>query len=265
MALSSIATVLTYSWSGRPADGMPGAAAWSPPLDPVRTQAPLLAASRGRGGAARGGAAGRTGSSGAAPATPPPAVPSDLLRAALDGLDVGVIVCGLDLRLRFANRTAGALLGHEARLQLGRRMPVCLRRAIRAGASLAAAAPRAAILRGPGPRLLLAVKLLDAETLLLLLTSAEVPPRTVGDLLGAFGLPVQQRRVVELVRQGLNNRAIAAALELSAGTVKQYLAAVFATFQVGSRVELVALLDELLRAVRVGAGPDGEPWTAVRA
>lgn len=55
-------------------------------------------------------------------------------------------------------------------------------------------------------------------------------------------LTVAERRVAKLAVEGLRNREIAAALGKSVTTVKTQLVAVFAKLQVGSRVQLAALL-----------------------
>ena len=65
--------------------------------------------------------------------------------------------------------------------------------------------------------------------------AASVPPLTR-----------RERELVELVRQGLRNRDIAAELGVTEGTVKVYLHAIFDKFQVENRTELAMRAAELV-------------------
>lgn len=56
----------------------------------------------------------------------------------------------------------------------------------------------------------------------------------------------RERELVELVRQGLRNRDIAAELGVTEGTVKVYLHAIFDKFRVESRTELALRAAELI-------------------
>jgi two-component system nitrate/nitrite response regulator NarP len=56
----------------------------------------------------------------------------------------------------------------------------------------------------------------------------------------------RERELVELVRQGLRNRDIAAELGVTEGTVKVYLHAIFDKFQVENRTELALRAAELV-------------------
>jgi two-component system nitrate/nitrite response regulator NarL len=56
----------------------------------------------------------------------------------------------------------------------------------------------------------------------------------------------RERELVELVRQGLRNRDIAAELGVTEGTVKVYLHAIFDKFKVASRTELALRASELI-------------------
>ncbi len=56
----------------------------------------------------------------------------------------------------------------------------------------------------------------------------------------------RERELVELVRQGLRNRDIAAELGVTEGTVKVYLHAIFDKFRVGNRTELALRAAELI-------------------
>jgi len=56
----------------------------------------------------------------------------------------------------------------------------------------------------------------------------------------------RERELIELVRQGLRNRDIAAELGVTEGTVKVYLHAIFDKFQVENRTELALRATELV-------------------
>jgi len=56
----------------------------------------------------------------------------------------------------------------------------------------------------------------------------------------------RERELVELVRQGLRNRDIAAELGVTEGTVKVYLHAIFDKFRVGNRTELALRAADLI-------------------
>jgi two-component system nitrate/nitrite response regulator NarL len=57
----------------------------------------------------------------------------------------------------------------------------------------------------------------------------------------------RERELIELVRQGLRNRDIAAELGVTEGTVKVYLHAIFDKFNVENRTELALRAAELIR------------------
>ena len=57
----------------------------------------------------------------------------------------------------------------------------------------------------------------------------------------------RERELIELVRQGLRNRDIAAELGVTEGTVKVYLHAIFDKFKVDNRTELAMRAAELIR------------------
>jgi len=57
----------------------------------------------------------------------------------------------------------------------------------------------------------------------------------------------RERELIELVRQGLRNRAIAAELGVTEGTVKVYLHAIFDKLRVDNRTELALKAAELIR------------------
>ena len=57
----------------------------------------------------------------------------------------------------------------------------------------------------------------------------------------------RERELVELVRQGLRNRDIAAELGVTEGTVKVYLHAIFDKFQVDNRTELAMRAADIIK------------------
>ena len=67
-------------------------------------------------------------------------------------------------------------------------------------------------------------------------------PELAGLIADAYGLTARERRVTELVAQGLPNAAIAAQLFLSTYTVQDHLKAIFEKLAVSSRGALVARL-----------------------
>ena len=82
-----------------------------------------------------------------------------------------------------------------------------------------------------------------------------IPPRLMERVLtlstgagGAEGpwpeLTPRERDVVEQVAEGMSNKRIAAALEISEGTVKQYLHVIFRKLKISNRVQLTLLAQE---------------------
>jgi DNA-binding NarL/FixJ family response regulator len=61
------------------------------------------------------------------------------------------------------------------------------------------------------------------------------------------GTASRERELIELVRQGLRNRDIAAELGVTEGTVKVYLHAIFDKLHVENRTELALRATDLIR------------------
>ncbi|MEB2320733.1 MAG: response regulator transcription factor [Pseudomonadota bacterium] len=71
-----------------------------------------------------------------------------------------------------------------------------------------------------------------------------------------LALPTRQREIVELVAQGLSNKAICRQLNISPNTVKTHLATIFETLGVRSRYEIFALVH------KAGGFPTADPASA---
>ena len=76
---------------------------------------------------------------------------------------------------------------------------------------------------------------------------AEHTRRAEAKAASAPPLTRRERELIELVRQGLRNRDIAAELGVTEGTVKVYLHAIFDKFHVENRTELALRAAELIR------------------
>ena len=81
--------------------------------------------------------------------------------------------------------------------------------------------------------------------------AAFYPPRS-GTAMGSFpGLTAREREVLELIAQGLDNAQIAARLELSEKTIRNYLVSVFDKLEVETRAQAI------VRAREAGLGKSG--------
>lgn len=163
---------------------------------------------------------------------------SHLALAALDGLDLGVIVCApAGDRVLLANETARKLtdeLGQPA-------LQAALRDAITSSLTTAV---RLAL--PSGRRVFVRTRRLR-DGWLVTLRGEVLREDDLVDLLRRFGLSLRERQVIALVRVGHTNEHIGRELGISEGTVKQYLNGVFKTFDVHSRGELVALIEQIAR------------------
>ena len=163
---------------------------------------------------------------------------SHLALEALDGLDVGVIVCAPSGdRVLLANETARRLTDE---LDV-RALQAALRDAI---TSALTSAVRIAL--PSGRRVFVRTRRLR-DGWLVTLRGEVLREDDLVDLLRRFGLSLRERQVIALVRAGHSNEHVARELGISVGTVKQYLNGVFKTFDVHSRGELVALIERIAR------------------
>jgi len=107
--------------------------------------------------------------------------------------------------------------------------------------------PQGMVLKTSDPGLLL--ECMDAVTAGRSWVDPEIAERTRQAEAKAASAPPLTRRVpelIELVRQGLRNRDIAAELGVTEGTVKVYLHAIFDKLQVENRTELALRAAELI-------------------
>jgi DNA-binding CsgD family transcriptional regulator len=168
------------------------------------------------------------------------------LAAHAGDLEPGLLLLDDEDGIEMANAAAGAWLDELP--EDGRRLPLVVTavaqraREIASGESDVAAAARVRaasgrwiLVRGSvvrnGTRDRTAVTLGPART-------HELAPLVAA----AYGLTARERRVTELVAQGLSTAAIAARLHLSAFTIQDHLKSVFEKLDVSSRGELVARL-----------------------
>jgi two-component system nitrate/nitrite response regulator NarP len=107
--------------------------------------------------------------------------------------------------------------------------------------------PQGMVLKTSDPGLLL--QSMDAVVAVERWVDPEIAERTRQAQVRAASAPPltrRERELVELVRQGLRNRDIAAELGVTEGTVKVYLHAIFDKFHVENRTELAMRAAELV-------------------
>jgi DNA-binding CsgD family transcriptional regulator len=175
-----------------------------------------------------------------------------LLDGARGGDDVGLLVLDPDDGVRLSNRAADRWLDAlGAGDRAGARLPLVIPAVARQARALAdpatTAAPTPATARArtrSGVWLTVRGSLLgggpDAPAAVVL--DAARPAEMAPLMAAAYGLTGSERRVTELVAQGLPTRQIAQRLNVSAYTVQDHLKSVFAKSGAGSRGDLVARL-----------------------
>lgn len=156
-----------------------------------------------------------------------------------------------DLLLLDVNLPDGSGIDLLARLAgLRSRPKVILLTAGMDDAQLLAAAdlnPEAMVLKTSDPQLL--IEAMDAVLAGERRIDPEIAQRTrEAEKRAASAPPLtrRERELIELVRQGLRNRDIAAELGVTEGTVKVYLHAIFDKFRVENRTELALRASELI-------------------
>jgi DNA-binding CsgD family transcriptional regulator len=167
-----------------------------------------------------------------------------LLAEAADTADAGDAAPGVLLlagdntvaRADAADRAWLAELGADG----GERAPMVVQTVAERTRSIAAAAARARIRTASGRWLLVRGSMLGEEVAVILEPARA--PELAPLIADAYELTARERRVTQLVAQGLPTDAIARALHLSPYTVQDHLKAIFEKAGVGSRGELVARL-----------------------
>ena len=163
---------------------------------------------------------------------------SHLALAALDGLELGVIVCApAGDRVLLANETARRLTDELGQLALQAALRDAITSSLTTAVRLALPSGRRVFVRTRRLR----------DGWLVTLRGEVLREDDLVDLLRRFGVSLRERQVIALVRSGHTNEHIGRELGISEGTVKQYLNGVFKTFDVHSRGELVALIERLAR------------------
>jgi DNA-binding CsgD family transcriptional regulator len=176
-----------------------------------------------------------------------------LLGSARDGDDeVGLLVLDAEDGVRLSNRAADRWLdGLGAGDRAGARLPLVIPAVARQARALgdpvttAALVPATARTRTrSGQWLVVRGSLLgdgpDAPVAVML--EAARPAEMAPLMAAAYGLTDSERRVTELVAQGLSTRQVARLLNVSAYTVQDHLKSIFAKSGTGSRGDLVARL-----------------------
>jgi DNA-binding CsgD family transcriptional regulator len=176
-----------------------------------------------------------------------------LLDSARDGDDeVGLLVLDAEDGVRLSNRAADRWLdGLGAGDRAGARLPLVIPAVARQARALgdpvttAALVPATARTRTrSGQWLVVRGSLLgdgpDAPVAVML--EAARPAEMAPLMAAAYGLTDSERRVTELVAQGLSTRQVARLLNVSAYTVQDHLKSIFAKSGTGSRGDLVARL-----------------------
>jgi DNA-binding CsgD family transcriptional regulator len=160
--------------------------------------------------------------------------------AALEALGLGVLVVDWAFRTRAASPLAAELLRGFSDAQLraaveeqqvaGGRRAVRMETADRGTALYVATVPSR---RRPG------------DTVVTLRREELRDDGTLEHMRARFGISVRERQLIAMLRQGRRNHEIAAELGLTLGTVKSYLHRLFERTGVGSRTELLALIERI--------------------
>ncbi|MGI8869965.1 MAG: helix-turn-helix transcriptional regulator [Mycobacteriales bacterium] len=171
--------------------------------------------------------------------------------------DVGLLVLDADDGVRLSNRAADCWLdglgtGDRAGAALPLVIPAVARqaRALCGPATSAAAAPtdirpaRARARTQSGQWLIVRASLLGdgAESPVAVMLEAARAAEMAPLIVDAYGFTDSERRVTELVAQGLSTRHIASRLQVSSYTVQDHLKSIFAKSGTGSRGDLIARL-----------------------
>jgi DNA-binding CsgD family transcriptional regulator len=186
--------------------------------------------------------------------------------------DVGLLVLDADDGVRLSNRAADRWLeglgtGDRAGARLPLVIPAVARqaRALCGPATSAAPAPtdippaRARARTQSGQWLIVRGSLLGdgPESPVAVLLEAARPAEMAPLMVDAYGFTDSERRVTELVAQGLSTKQIAGQLHVTSYTVQDHLKSIFAKSGSGSRGDLVARLFFDHYAASLTSGADG--------
>jgi DNA-binding CsgD family transcriptional regulator len=189
-----------------------------------------------------------------------------------DADDVGMLVLDADDEVRLSNRAADRWLdGLGAGDRKGARLPLVIpavaRQARALGDPTGTAEPVQATARArtrSGQWLVIRGSVLgdgpDAPAAVLL--EAARPAEMAPLIAAAYGLTDAERRITELVAQGLSTKQIAGRLQMSAYTVQDHLKSVFAKSGTGSRGHLIATLFFDHHATSLTSGAFSPGWSA---
>jgi len=166
---------------------------------------------------------------------------------ALEALDLGIVVCTPELdRIVLANEAARGLLREFGVVDLHAALRIAITGSMQRATPQGATSSVRLVLPS-GRRLFVRARRLR-DSLLATLRGEVLREEDLSDTLRRrFDLTVRERQVVALVRVGHSNEDVGRELGISVGTVKQYLNRVFKAFDVRSRGELVAFLEQIAR------------------
>jgi DNA-binding CsgD family transcriptional regulator len=166
-----------------------------------------------------------------------------LLDAARDGADdVGLLVLAADDEVTSANPAALRWLDDlGAGDRAGARLPLVVPAVARQSRAVDAAPAKARARTRSGRWLTVRASLMGDGTVAVVLEAAR-PAELAPLIADAYGFTDTERRVTELVAQGLSTKQIAARLHVTTYTVQDHLKSVFTKSGASSRGELVARL-----------------------
>ena len=165
-----------------------------------------------------------------------------LLDAARGDADVGLLVLDVDDEVTQANPAAQRWLDDlGAGDRAGARLPLVVPAVARQARALDPVPARARARTRSGLWLIVRASLMGDGTVAVLLEAAR-PAELAPLIADAYGFTDTERRVTQLVAQGLSTRQIAYRLHVTTYTVQDHLKSIFDKSGTGSRGELIAKL-----------------------
>jgi DNA-binding CsgD family transcriptional regulator len=165
--------------------------------------------------------------------------------ACADRDDAGILMLGHDDDVDMANLAAQQWIDELGTgTRAGTRLPLVIRAVARQARAVGAGSTRLARARvrtTTGRWVIVRASLMGAASVAVLLEAAR-PAEMAPLLADVYGLTPQERRVTELVAQGLPTKQLANQLRMSVHTVQDHLKSIFAKTGTGSRGDLVARL-----------------------